>query len=312
MTLTDYLLIGLTLLVITIGILLYYHHISTMDMFRTLSVQINKIVNRRPPPDYNHDHGINYDSPAGLYKMQMAQNIPRDTTYKPNGTILEEPIQLEQTSIATSTESELERQIEQYKRELEGIEDDLVFNNEDRETQNDETNDSDGSSVLKAEEEIDTVELENAKSELGETVSQSNDDLKETQDHSKSVPEEMDSSGKELKEIFNSEQSETKEEKVIEHIDDLENPSSQKDELMENIINQEVRLESIGVEEESQITNIDAEQEIGILMKKFSNEQLKEYCKVHGLLIKGGKKEMSKRLLGCKEFREELMLKGEL
>jgi hypothetical protein len=288
MTITDYLLIGLCVLVVAVGVLLYYHHMAVMDNLAHLR---KAIVSPQQFNQQQYNRPMDYPQPMRQMEMpvrpmEMVMPIRMPVEVPPNS-----PNKRDDSS---STESELQRQIEQYKRELEGVEDDLIYNEDEIEQEEIylSTNDSDGSSVLNVEQEIDTVELENAESELGEKISQSN----------------------ELRENINSEKkdSETQEGKVIEHIDDLENPSSQKDELMEKILNQEVKLESIGGEEESIITNNDNEQEIGILTKKFSNDQLKEFCRTHGLLIKGGKKEMSKRLLGCKEFREELMLKGEL
>jgi hypothetical protein len=283
MTLTDYLLIGLCVLVVAVGVLLYYHHMAVMDNL----VHIRKNLVIQPQQRYNGPMEM------PMRPMEMPMRMP-PLNNMPMGMSMNMPIEALRPRVevppnspnkrddSSSTESELQRQIEQYKRELEGVEDELVFSHEEQGS----TNDSDGSSVLNVEQEVDTVDLENAKSELEEKVSQSNE-LKESEEK-------------------------TQEEKIMENLNDLEDPSSQKDELMEKILNQEVKIESIGGEAESILTNNDNEQEISILTKKFSNDQLKEYCRTHGLLIKGGKREMSKRLLGCKEFREELMLKGEL
>jgi hypothetical protein len=281
MTLTDYLLIGLCVLVIAVGVLLYYHHIAVMDNLAYIrkSIGFQPQQQRYEPPPMPMRPMSSVEMPMRQMEMPMR---PMGQMGFPMNLQMEVPPNSPTRDDSSSTESELQRQIEQYKRELEGVEDDLVFSQEDHNS----TNDDDGSSVLNVEQEIDTVDLENAESELEQKVSQSNE-LKDS----------------EVK---------TQDEKIMEHLNDLEDPSSQKDELMEKIINQEVKIESVTGEAESQITNGDNDQEVNIMIKKFSNEQLKEYCRTHGLLIKGGKKEMSKRLLGCKEFREELMLKGEL
>jgi hypothetical protein len=261
---------------------------SVMDAMFNLNkrLSVNTLPTGPPPNISNYN---NYEQPLRT-NMPMSMQMSMPMMMMPSVEV--PPNSPKHYDDKSSTESELQRQIEQYKRELEGVEDDLVYNNDDISEERiylekESTNDSDGSSVLKVDGEIDTVELENAGSEL-EEVSQSNE-LKEN----------------EKREVN------TQDEKLMDHMNELENPSSQKDELMEKIINQDVKIESVEGEIESILTN-DNEQELKIILKKYSWDELKDLCKNYSLLLKGTKKDLGKRLLACKEFREEIMLKGEL